>query len=288
MPDTTPRLGLPWLMPAQARKHVTVNEALGRLDALTAAAVKSRTRADQPAAPAEGEAYILPDGAAGADWADFFPGDFAYFQDGAWARAAPRLGLLVHVEAEARFVVWTGAAWVDFTTLIDRLANLEALGVGTAPDSNNPFAAKLNSALWTARYTGEGGTGDLRYTLNKEGESATCSLLFQSGWSGRAELGLSGRDDFTVKVSPDGGSWSEALSVLKDGSGVQAAALGIGTAPGEKLDVDGDTLRLRRSRTPAGPDAPGAAGAICWDGDHLYVCVAQDTWKRAALTSWTA
>ena len=27
--DATPRLGLPWLMPAQAQKHVTVNESLG-------------------------------------------------------------------------------------------------------------------------------------------------------------------------------------------------------------------------------------------------------------------
>ncbi len=33
MTDTT-RLGLPLLAPAQAQKHVTVNEALGRLDAV--------------------------------------------------------------------------------------------------------------------------------------------------------------------------------------------------------------------------------------------------------------
>ena len=48
MSDATPRLGLPWLMPAQAQKHVTVNESLGRLDALVQAAAQSRTEAAQP------------------------------------------------------------------------------------------------------------------------------------------------------------------------------------------------------------------------------------------------
>ena len=37
------------------------------------------------------------------------------------------------------------------------------------------------------------------------------SLLFQSGWGGRAELGLIGDDDLSLKVSPDGGAWHEAL-----------------------------------------------------------------------------
>ena len=39
MAERTPRLDLPWLMPAQAQKHVTVNEALARLDILVQAAV---------------------------------------------------------------------------------------------------------------------------------------------------------------------------------------------------------------------------------------------------------
>ena len=34
MTENSPRLGLPYLMPAQAQKHVTHNEALERLDLL--------------------------------------------------------------------------------------------------------------------------------------------------------------------------------------------------------------------------------------------------------------
>ena len=38
----------------------------------------------------------------------------------------------------------------------------------------------------------EGGTGDPRYVTNKKSAIKTLSLLMQSGWSGRAELGLAG------------------------------------------------------------------------------------------------
>lgn len=286
MPDTTPRLGLPWLMPAQAGKHVTVNEALGRLDAITAAAVQSRQLASEPASPAEGAAYILPAGAAGTDWGDFFETDLAYFQDGAWRRIAARAGLTAYVVDEGLLVMFDGSAWTAFSDAITSLANLDGLGVGTTPDAANPFAAKLNTALWTARYTGEGGTGDLRYTLNKQAETATASLLYQSNWSGRAELGLSGSDDFTVKVSADGSGWTTAITAAGDGSGVEVTALGIGAAPQVALDIASDTVRLRQPRTPASATAPGAAGEICWDGGHVYVCVAPDTWKRAALSAW--
>ena len=42
------------------------------------------------------------------------------------------------------------------------------LGLGTTADASNPFSAKLNAALWTAKTVAEGGTGDLFYTMNKE------------------------------------------------------------------------------------------------------------------------
>ena len=67
--DASPRLGLPYLAAGQLQKHVTLNEALARLDALTQTAVVSCTTAAQPASPAEGALYILPPGATGADWA---------------------------------------------------------------------------------------------------------------------------------------------------------------------------------------------------------------------------
>jgi hypothetical protein len=317
MPDSTPRLGLPWLMPAQARKHVTVNEALGRLDAITGAAVASRTLAAQPSDPAEGDAYILPAGASGSEWAAFFEHDLAYFQDGAWARVAARAGLTAYVADEAGLVMYDGSAWTAFSDAISTLGNLESLGVGTAPDAANPFAAKLNQALWTARPAAEGGTGDLRYTLNKEGESETLSLMFQSGWSGRAEIGLAGSDDLSVKTSPDGASWTTALKVDRQTgaldlagafsvSGVQTASLvftpgGDGVVSIWRLDashgplprtstisaVAGDLITL------TGPDAPlftnhskqsGASYLRIWNSS---LAAEQSAWLKA-VPDWGA
>ncbi|TGY89762.1 DUF2793 domain-containing protein [Marinicauda algicola] len=229
MSETTDRLSLPYLMPAQAQKHVTVNEALRRLDALVQARVLSRTLAAEPAGPAPGDAYILPAGATGAAWTGFAEHDLAVFQDGAWEAFPPKAGWQVFLADEAEIAVFDGAAWRTASELVGELQNLTRLGVGTVADGTNPFSAKLNAALWTALETGAGGTGDLRYTLNKQAAGNVLSLLFQSGWSGRAEIGLTGDEDFHFKVSPDGSAWTEALTIDRtSGSITLGGALALG------------------------------------------------------------
>lgn len=46
------------------------------------------------------------------------------------------------------------------------------------------------------------------------------SIIFQTGASGRAEVGLAGSDDLRVKVSADGSTWKDALVVNKSTGGV--------------------------------------------------------------------
>ncbi len=93
------------------------------------------------------------------------------------------------------------------------LQNLALLGVGTTADATNPFSAKLNNALWAAKTVAEGGDGHLRYKLSKESAAKTLSLLMQTNFSGRAEVGLTGDDDFHFKVSPDGSAWTDAIVI---------------------------------------------------------------------------
>ena len=63
--------------------------------------------------------------------------------------------------------------------------------------------------------------------------------------------------------------------------------VGIGTAtPTASLDVNSDILRLRTAKTPTSASDTGNAGDICWDADYVYVCVATNTWKRAAISTW--
>jgi len=208
----TPALALPLLAAEQAQKHVTVNEALRALDALVQLAVLDRDLAAPPGAPAEGDRYIVAAAATGA-WTGH-ESEVAAWDGGAWAFHAPAEGWLAWAADENVLLVFNGAAWVsDTAAAITELQNLTLLGIGTAADAANPFAAKLNKALWTAKTAAEGGDGDLRYTLNKETAADTLSLLLQRGFSGRAEVGLIGDDDLAVKVSADGASWVEALRV---------------------------------------------------------------------------
>ena len=211
--DQSARLGLPYLAAGQMQKHVTLNEALTRLDALIQTAVASRTITTEPEGPDDGRLYILPDGADGPGWSAFAERTLVRAESGGWTVVEVAHGQLVWVEDEAAFVVRDGDDWSLLGARLGEVGPLERLGLGATADEANPFVAKLNKALWTALEAASGGDGDLRLTLNKEASAGVLSLLFQSGYGGRAELGLIGDDDLTLKVSADGTVWRSALSV---------------------------------------------------------------------------
>jgi len=202
-------LALPYLDAAQAQKHVTHNEALALLDVLTQLVFVARTAAP-PAIPAEGQCWLVSGGTgafAGKDNA------VAAFLSGAWTFVAPRAGWRAWSVADATQLIYDGAAWNDAAGGLHALQNLTLLGVGTTADAQSPLSAKLGKALFAAKSVGEGGDGDLRFVLDKEGPSHSVSHLYQSNWSGRAETGLTGDDDFHLKVSADGALWREAIVV---------------------------------------------------------------------------
>lgn len=114
------RLGLPYLAAAQAQKHVTVNESLLRLDALTQLSVLSASLAAQPASPADGDLYILPAGKTGAAWGGFADGALAYWRDGVWEELAPKPGWRAFVEDEGALYARTGAGWEKLAAADER------------------------------------------------------------------------------------------------------------------------------------------------------------------------
>ena len=63
MPDISPILSLPYILPAQAQKHVTHNEALRLLDVMVQLAVLNRNLSAAPALPAIGDRHIVAAGA---------------------------------------------------------------------------------------------------------------------------------------------------------------------------------------------------------------------------------
>ena len=164
-----------------------------------------------PASPVDGARYLLGASPSGAFAGH--AGAIAAWQDGAWRFLAPQTGWLAFVAAENLLIVFDGSSWVAASTLLGPLGNLAALAIGTGTDAGNPLSAKLNDALFTARATSEAGTGDLRLKLNKSSAGNTVSQLYQSGYSGRAETGLTGDDHFRIKVSADGSTWHDALLI---------------------------------------------------------------------------
>jgi hypothetical protein len=211
--DASARLGLPYLAAGQLQKHVTLNEVLTRLDALVQSGAVSRSTAAQPAAPADGALYILPASPTGAVWASRASGELMRFEAGAWSAVPVPDGALIWVADEDIVAVRDGGGWVALGQRLGAVQGLTRLGLNTTADAANPFAARINKALWTAINVGDGGDGDLRMTFNKETAADVASLLFQSGYGGRAELGLIGDDDLTLKVSADGATWRAALTV---------------------------------------------------------------------------
>lgn len=110
MPDT-PNLNLPLLQPAQAQKHVTVNEALARLDALGQMALTSVAATVPPGSPAEGEVHGIGAGATGI-WAGQ-DGQLAVYVNGGWVFVTPRAGWQGWSLAAGTRVQFDGVGWVE-------------------------------------------------------------------------------------------------------------------------------------------------------------------------------
>lgn len=206
---TSPRLTLPFIQPAQAQKHVTHNEAVRALDMLVQLSFEDDTQTAPPAAPSEGECYVVPPSGTGA-WSGQ-GGAIAAYLDGTWQFHTPRAGWRGYVLARAAMVVFDGAAWQEISP--SQLQDANLFGLGMQADPSSPFAAKLNAALWSALYSGDGGTGSLIQTLNRQDSTADVGLILQDDFETRALIGLFGDARLRFSVTPDGAAFNDALSI---------------------------------------------------------------------------
>ena len=200
MPDETTILSLPLILPAQAQKHVTHNEALRLLDVMVQLAVLNRTLSAAPALPALGDRHIVASGAVGA-WAGQV-GKIAVYSSTGWQFFAPLAGWRAHVLAESVTVVYSGLVWA--APAAQTTAPL--FGVNATADTTNRLSVQSVATLLNHNGAGH------QVKVNKAAVVDTASLLFQTGFSGRAEMGLVGTDAFAIKVSANGTVFNEALS----------------------------------------------------------------------------
>ena len=248
----TPHLALPLLAAAQAQKHVTHNEALLALDALAQLAVASRSLATPPVSPAEGLRHIIPAAATGA-WSGR-TGQIALFSAGGWLFLAPEEGWRAWLADEKRLIVFSGV-WKDAVATNPA----PMLGVNTSADATNRLAVKSDAALFSHDDVTPG-SGDMRIVLNKSASAGTASLTWQTGYSGRAEIGTAGSDDLAVKVSANGASWAVAARFTAGGETLMKQAV-IEGAAGTARPIEFRSGSSPRWRLSAGAEAEGGGNA---------------------------
>lgn len=239
--DDTTNLSLPYILAAQSQKHVTHNEALRALDALVQLAVVDKDLTAAPGSPAEGARYIVAAGSTGV-WSGH-AGKIAAWQDGAWAYYAPREGWVAWVADEDLAYAYNGSAWV--TSSAGSVNPVALVGVNTTADTTNRLSVSSPASL----FNHQGSNHQIK--INKAAAANTASVLFQTAFSGRAEFGLTGDDDFHVKASADGSAWTEALVINRTTGAVRAkvgvadiasaATCNIGAAAAQRLRITGST-----------------------------------------------
>ncbi len=199
MSDQSTILSLPHILPSQAQKHVTHNEALRLLDVMVQLAVTQRTLAAPPASPALGDRHIVGAAPTG-DWAAH-QDEIALWNGSAWEFFAPLAGWRAFVADENAVLVYDGSAWAA----PGGVAEFDRLGVAMAADTVNKLAVAAPAALFTNP------AGSHQLAISKAAAGDTGSILFQQNYVGHAEIGLVGGNDLAVKVSPDGASFQSAL-----------------------------------------------------------------------------
>ncbi len=201
MPSTN-NLSLPLIEAAQAQKHVTHNEALALLDAVVQLSVKSRDLTIPPASPNEGDRYIVASNATLA-WSGY-DGAVAAWSNAGWVFLSPKAGWIALDETDNMLLVYSSGSWAMHQPT---LHNLSGVGIGASFDATNALSVSSPASLFSHSGAGH------QLKVNKAATGQVASLLYQSNWSGRAETGLAGNDDYTIKVSEDGSNFSEAVRI---------------------------------------------------------------------------
>ena len=105
----------------------------------------------------------------------------------------------------AELAVFQSGGWTSFVTTGG--TSLAKLGINATSDLGNRLSVASEGTLLSHDGAGH------RLAINKATTSDTASVLLEDDFSARGEIGLTGDDALHVKVSPDGSSWLEAISI---------------------------------------------------------------------------
>ena len=216
---STANLGLPLLQPSQAQKHVTVNEAIARLDGLCQTNLVSITIATPPEVAPDGASYGIPAGATGA-WAGR-DGRVAIFSNGGWVFLEPGGGWRAYISDAGAYALHDGTDWQlnavsvsagGAASLIEVMEFDHAITAGATNDTIRFIPSHATLLGVTARVIGEitGSLGSWRLGVaggdNRYGSGLGLDV-------GSFVLGLSGQPlayyaETPLLLSAEGGSFA--------------------------------------------------------------------------------
>lgn len=211
--DATTKLDLPIIMPAQAQKHVTHNEALNVLDVVTQLSAESRSLVTPPETPVEGTTYLIGSNGTG-EW-EGREAQVACFQNGAFVYFDPKEGWRCFVRDEAALFVFSAGNWVALSgsqalpgagrfQLVEEIIDLTGDTVSTGlifPDRSIILGVATRTVLAI--------TGASSYNVGFAGEPNKFGGLLNVA-AGSQNIGVIGPqaiyEDSEVFVSANGGS----------------------------------------------------------------------------------
>lgn len=280
------RLGLSYVEPQQSQKHVTVNDALRKLDAIVQLSVVSATVTAQPGAPADASLYILPAGKTGAAWGTMTDFAVAYYVDGAWSQLTPREGWRAFIQDTDQLYVYDGAAWKNMSALgadalfgkltVTKQALLATSFISDGNYQTFTFDTHSSGASWHAPFLQarrSRGTlaaptaclsGDNAFTFDMFGHDGSAFQRlgqFGFGVGGAVSAGIV-PGALSFKLANTAGALTTVFSITPSG----LVAIGSNT-PAVKLDVDGP-VRVKSYAKAALPSAAAGAGQIIYVSDE--------------------
>lgn len=207
------RLNLPFILPNQAQKHVTHNEAIRELDAILQLVLVSADLTTPPDAPAEGDCYAIA-GDPTNEW-EGKSGDIAVWRDNGWSFITPLPGWRAFdISANSLRIFNETHEWVAYAgnspTGGGSNSELTHIGVNATAAQNQRLAVASDTSLFNHE------NGSHQLLINRQQSIDTASIVFQTGFSGLAEIGLVASNELQVRRSTDGAVFASAIKVSTD------------------------------------------------------------------------
>lgn len=177
-------------------------------------------------------------------------------------------------------------------------------GTGTArlvaQDANSPYTEYASVTLstesgWqlatlTVKPTN---TGQMRFAIKSGNTTASVWLvdecMFQESKDVATTFQYSMLDDSSAQSIYGNKYFSYTSHYTSDILSLYTDYIGGKTDANVSFDLNASiegTFKITNGNAPANAAASGQAGQIAWDSNYLYICVATNTWKRVAISTW--